>query len=224
MTTVTIHQLTLQEEILEELAFDPRIDADDIAVAIHEGIVTLRGSVPSLSQKRAIEKTVKGVRGIRGLVDELVVDLPEAHVRNDTDIAVAIKHRFASNGVLPAEALQIVVAQGHVTLEGAVQWYYQAHEAVHEASCVTGVTGVTNGITVKNLDSVSADEVRRRIHSSLQRAADLDANCITVTVDGGTVTLAGIVRTWLEHEKAAQAAWSIPGVSRVDNSVTISGI
>ena len=220
---MTTDQLSLQEEIIEELAFDPRIDADDIAVALHEGIVTLRGSVPSLSQKRAVEKTVKSVRGIRGLVDELVVDLPEAHVRNDTDIALAIEHRFSSNGVIPA-GIQYVVASGHVTISGVVQWYYQAHEAAREAGCVTGVTGVTNDITVKNLDAVNVDEVRRRIHSSLQRAADLDANCIDVVIEGGTVTLSGTVRTWLERDKAAQAAWSIPGVSRVDNFIEISGI
>lgn len=220
---MTIEQLNLQGEIIKELAFDPRITADDIAVAIHEGVVTLKGTVSSFSQKRAVEKAVKGVRGVRGVADELTVYLPAADVRSDTDVALAIKHRFASNGVIPAD-IQFVVANGHVTVSGVAQWYYQAHEAVHEAGCVTGVVDVTNNITVKSSDTVSVAEVQRRIHSSLQRAADLDANCISVAVDEGTVTLSGTVRSWLEYDKAAQAAWSIPGVSHVDNVISISGI
>jgi osmotically-inducible protein OsmY len=220
---MTTDQLNLQEDIIEELAFDPRIAADDIAVATRAGVVTLRGTVPSLSQKRAVEKAVKGIRGVRGIVDELLVDLPASHVRNDTDIGLDIKHRLVSNGVVPAD-IQFVVQNGHVTVSGVAQWYYQAHEVAHEAGSVTGVLGVTNDITVKSPDTVNVAEVRRRIHSALQRSADLDANCISVVVDGATVTLSGTVRTWLEHDKAAQAAWSIPGVSHVENLISISAI
>jgi osmotically-inducible protein OsmY len=221
---MTIDQLTLREEIIEELASDPRIAADDIAVVTHAGVVTLRGTIPSLSQKRAVEKAVKGIRGVRGIVDELVVDLPASHVRNDTDIALDIKHRFASNGVIPAD-VQFVVQNGHVTVSGVAQWYYQVHEVVHEAGCVTGVLGVTSKILpLQKADTVNVAEVQRKIHSALQRAADLDANCVSVAVNDGTVTLSGSVRTWLEHDKAAQAAWSIPGVSHVDNAISISGI
>jgi osmotically-inducible protein OsmY len=223
---VIIDQLALQEDIVEELAFDPRIVADDIAVATKAGIVTLRGSVPSLRQKWAAEEAVKRVRGVRGVADELLVDLPASHVRNDTDIAVAIQHRFSSNGVVPAD-VQFVVRDGHVTVSGTVQWYYQAHEVAHEAGRVKGVLGVTNHITIEKIDQVDAvntSEVRRKIHGLLQRAADLDANCISVAVKDGTVTLSGTVRTWLEHDKAVQAAWSVPGVSRVDNCIAISTI
>lgn len=220
---MTSDQVNLQEEIVEELACDPRIVADGIAIAIHEGVVTVRGTVPSLRQKRAVEKAVKSVRGVRGVADELVVDLPASHVRSDTEIALAIKHRLASNGVVPA-GVQFVVANAHVTLSGVVQWYYQAHEAAHEAGRVTGVVAVTNDIVVKTPEPVTVPEIRRRIQSSFQRAADLDANCIAVAVDGGTVTLSGTVRTWLEHEKATEAAWSISGVTRVDNLISISAI
>jgi osmotically-inducible protein OsmY len=75
MTTKT---LDLQEEVMEELTHDLRITADDIAVTIKEGIVTLRGTVPTFDQKWEAEEAIKRIRGIRGIADELSVDLDEA--------------------------------------------------------------------------------------------------------------------------------------------------
>jgi osmotically-inducible protein OsmY len=123
--------------------------------------------------------------------------------------------------------VQFVVQNGHVTVSGTVQWYYQAHEVAHEAGRVTGVLSVTNNISVEKIDTanaVNATHVQSRIRGSLQRAANLDASRINVAVSEGTVTLSGTVRSWLEHDKAAEAAWSVPGVERVDNCIAISTI
>ncbi|HVA26551.1 MAG TPA: BON domain-containing protein [Candidatus Baltobacteraceae bacterium] len=212
--------LDLQEEVIEELAYDPRIAADDIAVTIKEGIVTLRGTVPTFNQKWEAEDAVKRIRGIRGIADELSVDLPSTHVRTDTDIALAIERRFASNTIVPNN-VKFVVKDGRVTLSGEVPWYYQAQEAAYEARRVIGVRDVSNNITVKPVTSLKSDEIKRKIHSELQRMADLDAKSINVAVSDGTVTLSGSVRTWTERDKATQAAWSFPGVLRVENLIGI---
>lgn len=218
MTTKT---LDLQEEVIEELAFDPRVKADDIGVSVAEGIVTLRGTVPSFSQKWEAEDAVKRVRGVCGIADELAVDLPSAHVRSDTDIALAIEHRFASNATIPA-SVKFVVKEGNVTLSGEVPWYYQLQEAAYEARRVVGVKSVANVITVKPGTTLTNDEIKRKILSEFHRMADLDAKGVNVTVFDGTVTLSGNVRSWLEKEKAAQAAWSLPGVTHVHNFLGVN--
>ena len=99
---MTTKSLDLQEEVIEELAFDPRVNSDDIAVTVKEGIITLRGTVPSFHQKWEAEDAVKRIRGVRGIANELAVDLPSGHVRTDTDIALAIEHRFSSMRSSPA--------------------------------------------------------------------------------------------------------------------------
>jgi osmotically-inducible protein OsmY len=218
---MTIKSLDLQEEVIEELAFDPRVYAEDIGVSINEGIVTLRGTVPSFGQKWEAEDAVKRVRGVRGVADELVVDLPSAHLRTDTDIALAIEHRFSSNMSIPA-SVKFTVKDGNVTLSGDVPWYYQMQEAAHEARRVVGVKSVGNLITVKPEKTLTNNEIKLKIESEFQRMADLDAKNVNVSAFEGTVNLSGSVRSWAEKEKAAQAAWSLPGVTRVDNLLGVN--
>jgi osmotically-inducible protein OsmY len=213
-------KLDFQEDVIEALAFDPRVKADDIAVSVKEGVVTLHGTVPSLSQKWQAEDIVKRVRGIKGIADELVVDLPATHVRNDTDIALSIERRFESNAIIPS-AVRFVVRDGFVTLSGEVAWYYQCQEATYEARRVLGVRDVANLITVKPIASPDADAIKKQIHNALARRADVDAKGIDVTVSGGSVKLSGIVRSWTEHDNATQAVWSIPGVTHVDNFIEV---
>jgi osmotically-inducible protein OsmY len=217
MNTAT---LELQERVIEELAFDPRVSSDDIAVSVREGVVTLRGTVSSLNEKWNAEDAVKRVSGVRGIADELIVDLPATHVRSDTDVAVALEHRFKSNPLIPGD-VTFLVQDGNVTLSGDVRWQYQAREAVHEARRVSGVRDVANLIAVKPMVSLTAEEIRRKIHEALERSANLEAEKITVSVVNGIVTLDGTVRTWLGRELAADAAWSIPGVTHVENCITI---
>jgi osmotically-inducible protein OsmY len=213
--------LDLQEEVIEELAFDPRVNAENIGVSVSEGIITLRGTVPSFYQKWEAEDAVKRVRGVRGIADDLAVDLPSVHARSDTDIALAIEHRFSSNASIPSD-VKFIVRDGHVTLSGDVPWYYQLQEAAYEARRVVGVKDVVNLITVKSGATVTNDEIKRKIESEFHRMADLDAKSVSVSVFDGTVTLSGTVRSWLEKEKAGQAAWSLLGVTHVNNFIGIN--
>ncbi len=218
MQTLT---LGLQEDVIEQLAFDPRIDSDDIAVAVKEGVVTLHGRVVSLNQKWLVENIVKAVKGVRAVVDELVIDLPATHVRTDTDIAISVERRFETNSLIPRD-ITLLVRGGHVTLQGEAEWHYQSQEAASEARRVTGVKSVVNSIVIKGAATPDPADIKRQIHAALQRLADVDAKNVYVTVSGGCVKLSGTVRTWAEQDSATEAAWSVAGVTRVDNFIGVT--
>jgi osmotically-inducible protein OsmY len=215
-----MNDIDLQELVVEELAFDPCIDTANIAIAALDGVVTLRGTVRSLTEKWQAISDVKALRGVVGIADEIVVDLPAEHLRSDTDIAHALAMRLESNVMVPSD-VKFVVKSGRVTLSGDASWNFQRDEAEREAYGVTGVLAVTNEMTLKPAPMPAEEDVRRRIHSVFARTADTDANQVLVSVDRSTVTLRGKVRTWLEHDKATQAAWSMRGVTRVDNRLEI---
>jgi osmotically-inducible protein OsmY len=82
------------------------------------------------------------------------------------------------------------------------------------------VVGITNSIEVK--PTVSPTEVQDRIEEALRRSAELDASRISVEVEGSTVKLFGNVRSWAEKDEAERAACSAPGITKVENQISIT--
>ena len=63
----------LRQIIIEELEYEPSLDATHIGVAVEKGIVTLTGHVVSFAQKQAAITAVRRIHGVRGIADEIEV-------------------------------------------------------------------------------------------------------------------------------------------------------
>lgn len=209
----------LQHDVIAELEWEPAVDHADIGVAVTEGVVTLSGYVKSFSEKLAAEKAVRRVAGVRAIAEEIKVRLPSDRKLADHEIAKRIVDMIAWTASIPADKVKVKVEQGWVTLTGTVDWYFQSAEARKAAARVSGVIGVSNLIEIEQMPA-SAD-VKARIVSAFKRQADLDAAGVTVTTDGGTVKLSGKVHAWNERSIAERAAWSAPGVTKVEDHLSV---
>src|SRR5579872_1992782 len=211
----------LQQDVLQELKFEPSIDASDIGVTAKDGIVSLTGNAKNYAEKYAAVHAAERVAGVRAVTDEMKVDLPSTHVRNDQDIAKAALNALEWDVWVPSKQIKVKVADGWVTLEGEVDYKYQQAAAEIAVRNLIGVKGVANLISLKK-PSVIPFEVKTTIENALRRAAELDAQRIRVEVDGDTVVLRGDVRSWAERNEAERAAWSTPGVSRVEDDLIVA--
>jgi osmotically-inducible protein OsmY len=210
----------LERNVLEELKWEPSVDAAHIGVSVKNGIVTLRGHVPSYAEKCRAERLAKRVHGLKTLANEVEVKLPFSSQRTDEEVATACVNALKSSNPVPSDKVRAIVNKGSVTLEGEVEWQFQKEAAERAVRDLTGVTGVSSLIAVK--PQVSPTDVRREIEDAFKRNDELKLlRRMTIEVDGGKVTLRGTVFSWAQKEAAARVAWAAPGVHTVQNLITV---
>jgi osmotically-inducible protein OsmY len=208
----------LKRYVQEELKWEPSIDANAIGVEVsEEGVVTLTGHVKTYAEKLNAEKAVKKVRGVVAVANNVAVRLLGEH--DDTTLAEAAVRALSVNVNVPENKVKVIVDNGWLTLEGALDWEYQRRAAEKTVRELRGVRGVTNYITIA--PRVRPIEIKDHIRAAFERNALVDANHVEVTVEDSKVILTGTVQSWQERTEAERQVWAAPGVTAVENKLTV---
>lgn len=212
----------LRQNVLDELEFEPSINAAHIGVTAENGVVTLSGHVGSYAEKVAAEHAAQRVKGVLGIAQEIAVRYGPLVKSSDDEIASRAVNILRWNTVVPKDAVQVKVENGWIRLSGEVDWQFQRNTAESDVRKLSGVSGVTNDIKIKA--HVQTTDVKRKIEDALKRNAEVEAHRIRVSVIGsGKIALEGTVHNWQERSTAERAAWSAPGVVAVEDRLTVAG-
>lgn len=209
----------LQQAVLDELKWEPSVNAAHIGVTAKDGVVTLTGDVSSYTEKLAAERAARRVYGVKGVAEDIKVRYVSGKI-DDTDIAQSALRALSWDIEVPSNKVTVEVEDGWVTLKGTVDWNFQREAAEADVRKLKGVIGVANEIAIK--PSVRASDVRDQIKAALKRNAAIEADNISIVVDGGKVTLSGTVESWDEDSIARNTAWSAPGVTEVVDELAIA--
>ena len=208
--------IELQKNVYEELRCTPEVNASDIGVSVMHGVVTLTGNVPNYAEKRAAEDAARRVVGVKAVAEDITIK--QRNVHTDAEIA-QIAVAALSMHVWAPEGISITVENGWVTLAGETARLYDKNSAEEVVRYLEGVAGIVNQIKV--VPDVASADVKQKIEQALERNAVVDADNITVNVDGMKVTLSGLVHSWAERNQAVAAAAAAPGVGEVEDDIAV---
>ncbi len=209
----------IQQDVMEEMNWEPQLNATQIGVAVKDGIVTLSGTVDTYLKKRKAEKAAKRVKGVKAVAEDIEVKLSGFGKKNDTELAEAVLIALKWNSAVKEEKVKVKVENGWITLDGEAEWLFQRNAATRAVEHLNGVVGVTNLISIK--PHLDAKVVKSKIESAFQRSASLDSDRINIETIGNRIILKGKVRSWAEKIDAENAAWKSPGVEIVENKLEI---
>jgi osmotically-inducible protein OsmY len=208
----------LKQAVLDELIWEPSVNAAHIGVTAKDGVITLMGHVGNFFEKSAAERAARRVNDVKAVAEQIEVRLPFNVSHGDEDIASAALNRLKWDSTIPSGAIKPKVEKGWVTLTGEVDWHFQQEAAVSDIRGLRGVVGVSDEITIKPKPNTST--IRDNIMVALDRSW-FDPAAINVTAEGGRIRLTGTVNSWYERNEAGDAAWAAPGTTSVENDISV---
>lgn len=209
----------LQKDVQDAIKWEPLLHAAEIGVIVHEGIVTLSGTVDSYPKKTEAEQAAKSVDGVTAVVDDIEVRLAKGFVKSDTDIAESVVRALKENWSVPDSKIKTTVDNGWVTLEGTLHWDFQRQAAKNAVRYLTGVRGLTNKLKIKS--EVDDQIEKKKVEDALRRNWAIDSDKIHVHAHGTTISLSGIVSSLFQKDEAERIAYKTPGVWFVDNQLVV---
>jgi osmotically-inducible protein OsmY len=210
---------SLENAVMQALAENRLVHADEIAVQAIGGDLVLRGTVGSLVQQAEAVRTARNVPGVSTVEDRLRVRPLGIDGRANADTEAAVQAALVADDELHAADIDVEARDDTVILRGIVELPSQRDRAERIAMAVGGVAHVRNqlGIWI----TASADDVAQRVTDAIGADAIVGADRITVNVRDNAVTLTGTVTSREHRDAAIAAAAGAPGVADVQDELTV---
>ncbi len=209
----------IKTHISTHLCWDDCLQTSAINVAVQNGHVTLTGKVPSLRVRDLAEKDARAIAGVVGVTNKLSVE-PSMQPQ-DSEIGQAIKSMLEWTVDIDASKISIMVHSGVVTLNGAVDAYWEKLRAESIASDANGVVDVINNLDVVPPLKKGDRDIEAEIAEAFERSSATGMAGLKIRSNNGHVTLSGTAPTWDMYEEADEVARHTSGVTGITNRIRV---
>lgn len=211
----------IKKDIVNQIAWDSRVDASNIKVTVSDGVVHLTGKVHSYSARLAAETACLTIPGVTSVVNGLEIHFPEdTKIPTDIEILNNVINTLLCNPNIDSKNIDVSVEMGIVNLQGSVSTYWQKILAEQLAFDIAGVLGVVNNIFVVPPVDIIDEQIAEAIQTSLNRKPGIDISSIDIHVDKGIVTLSGTVSNWSAyHDIVSSARYLVGGINVINNLI-----
>jgi osmotically-inducible protein OsmY len=208
----------VRQAIIDELRWDPAVEATRIEVHTSGGAVTLSGAVRTYAEKCHAQEVVKHMRGVTSVRNDLEVRITIGDYRTDATLTRVVGDVLESLAGYPEERPRAIVAAGWLTLEGTVAWAFQKCRAEEAVRSIAGIRGITNRIRVRPED---AELTNAELLTDALRRRAIDVDAIAITATEGRIVLRGTVKSCVEHDELLDLAWCAAGVRAVEDHLVV---
>lgn len=202
----------ITQAIKESLQVDETMPSHQIDVQTSEGIVNLSGSVPTLQAKERALELVETIRGVRAIVNQIVVN---PITRSDAEIQEAIVAALFFDPATHASEITVTVEDGVAKLSGIVESWQKRALCGWVTKGVKGLRAVKNEIIFTYQEDRPDDDIELEVKRRLERDVWVGDALINVQAEAGKVSLTGAVGSVAEKSQAYFDAW-VSGVTEVD--------
>ena len=211
-----------KQDVIDQLVWDDRVNANDVMVQIEDGSVKLKGKVPNISAKYAAARDAYMVEGVISVDNQLEVEFPEREtIPTDMEITSNVSNMLLWSDNVISSDIRVKTENGVVTLSGSVNTYWEKMEAEDIAASALGVVDVINLLDVNLTGTFIDAEIETDIENAFRRSIIIDENKVNVSVVNGLATLTGTVPTYHAKRVAGDIARYTAGVTDVINDLVV---
>lgn len=209
---------SLQLKVANQLKKDPLLKDAFIVVEICNNEASVSGKVNKYFKKALVCKLVKEVTGIKNIVDSIEVYLLNPGHFSDEAIANAIVEKFEKNLGSSYKNINLSIKEGHVVLEGILQWHYQKLLTTDCIAYIEGIVSIKNNIRISKIPEplISEKDILAAIYKEELITAD-----INVDLNGKKVILTGTVPSSFQKKLVEKIVSELPGIQEIETKLVI---
>ncbi len=220
----------IAKDVNRNMEQNPWVFEPSVNVMVEDGKVTLTGTVGSAYEKSEAytEAWAPGVVEVSNMLDvnwrdgEKIQRVKSDRMRTNEEIRESVEQQLLDNPNVSSSNVTISVDSRVVTLSGTVESLFSKLAAAESAQNAYGVANVVNDIRVRPQVPLTDEKIADNLRDAFEWDSIIEKFEIEPTVRNHKVYLHGTVDTYRESHRAQKLALQAPGVTKVENLLTVA--